>query len=151
MRGTTTRVVTSVTPPLRSVAETVSVLTNRLRLLPGPRHPITVSEAEVRVVVRHEGRVIADSRSALTLREADYPAVHYLPRRDVDLSALEASSHTSYCPFKGEASYFSLAGGGDAGTNAVWSYEDPFDAVPEIKGYLAFYANRVEIAEQPLR
>jgi len=137
--------------PSVSAAPTVSVRPDRVRLLPGRRHPITVSEAAVRVVVRHGGRVIADSRSALTVREADHPPVHYLPRADVDLSALAASDHTSYCPFKGEASYFSVVGAGDVGTNAVWSYEDPYDAVSEIKGYLAFYANRVEVTERPLR
>lgn len=119
--------------------------------MPGPRHPITVSPAGVRVVVRAGGRVIADSSSALTLREADHRPVHYLPREDVDLTVLEASGHTSYCPFKGEASYYHLAGAGDEGLNAVWSYEDPYDSVPQIKGYLAFYANRVSVTEHRLR
>ena len=117
-------------------------------LLPGPRHPITVEPAGVRVVVRVGGRVIADSSAALTLREADYPAVHYLPRTDVDMTALERTDHTSYCPFKGDAAYFSIPSAGEPGTNAVWTYESPYDAVSEIRDYVAFYANRVDVVEE---
>jgi len=117
-------------------------------LLPGPRHPITVEPAGVRVVVRVGGRVIADSSAALTLREADYPAVHYLPRTDVDMTALERTDHTSYCPFKGDAAYFSIPSAGEPGTNAVWTYESPYDAVSEIRDYVAFYANRVDAVEE---
>jgi uncharacterized protein (DUF427 family) len=117
-------------------------------LLPGPRHPITVEPAAVRVVVRVAGRVIADSRAALTLREADYPEVHYLPRADVDLTALERSSQDSYGPFKGEAAYFSIPAAGERGIDAVWTYEDPYEAVAEIKDYLAFYTNRMDSVEE---
>jgi len=117
-------------------------------LLPGPRHPITVEPAGVRVVVRVGGRVIADSSAALTLREADYPGVHYLPRTDVDMTALERTDHTSYCPFKGDAAYFSIPSAGEPGTNAVWTYESPYDAVSEIRDYVAFYANRVDVVEE---
>jgi len=92
--------------------------------------------------------VIADSSSALTLREADYPAVHYLPRTDVDMTALERTDHTSYCPFKGDAAYFSIPSAGEPGTNAVWTYESPYDAVSEIRDYVAFYANRVDAVEE---
>jgi uncharacterized protein (DUF427 family) len=119
-------------------------------LTPGPRHPITVDPAGVRVVVRVGGRVIADTTSALSLREADYPAVYYVPRQDVDLSALERTDHESYCPFKGEANYFSIPAAGEAGINAVWTYESPYAAVDGIKDHLAFYANRVELQELPL-
>ena len=117
-------------------------------LLPGPRHPITVVPAEVRVVVRVGGQVVADSRSALTLREADYPPVHYIPRADVDLTRLERSSHESYCPFKGDASYFDIPSAGEGGIGVVWSYEQPYDAVSGIKDHLAFYANRAATVEE---
>lgn len=120
------------------------IVTNRLRLLPGPGHPITVEPSGVRVVVRAGGRVIADSTSALAVREADYPVVHYVPREDVDLAALERTAHESYCPFKGDASYFSVPSLGEPGINAVWSYEQPYEAVSPIKDHLAFYANRVD-------
>jgi uncharacterized protein (DUF427 family) len=88
--------------------------------------------------------VIADTVHALFLREAKYPAVQYIPRNDVDLSALVRSETTSYCPYKGEASYFSIPSGGGRSVDAVWSYEAPHDAVAEIKDYLAFYPDRVE-------
>jgi uncharacterized protein (DUF427 family) len=117
-------------------------------LTPGPRHPITVEPAGVRVVVRVAGRVIADSTSALTVREADYPPVHYLPRRDVDLTAFERVDHESYCPFKGDAAYFSIPEAGERGHNAVWTYEAPYDAVSEIKDHLAFYTNRMDAVEE---
>lgn len=120
-----------------------------MKLLPGPKHPITVRDAGARVVVRFDGRVLADTKAALTVREADYAPVQYIPREDVDMTALRASAHESYCPFKGDASYFSVAGAGDRGLNAVWTYEVPYDAVREIAGYLAFYSNRVDVEVQP--
>jgi uncharacterized protein (DUF427 family) len=120
-------------------------------LTPGPRHPITVEPSGVRVVVRVAGEVIADSSSALTLREADYPAVHYIPREDVDMTALERVSHESYCPFKGDAAYYSIPGAGERGLNAVWTYEAPYEAVSGIKDHLAFYTNRMDsVEEMPL-
>jgi uncharacterized protein (DUF427 family) len=126
-------------------------MSNKMVLLPGPRHPITVVEAGVRVVVSVAGQVIADSTSALTLREADYPAVQYIPRADVDMTALERTSQQSYCPFKGDASYYSIPVAGERGLNAVWTYEDPYAAVSEIKDYLAFYTNRMDsVQELPL-
>jgi len=117
-------------------------------LQPGPRHPITVDPAGVRVVVRIAGQVIADSTSALTVREADYPPVHYVPRSDVDLAALERTSQDSYCPFKGDAAYYSIPAAGERGVNAVWTYEEPYPAVAEIKDHLAFYANRMDAIEE---
>jgi len=131
--------------PARGVAASV---VNKMVLLPGPRHPLTVEPAGVRVVVRIAGRVIADSSAALTLREADYPAVHYLPRADVDMAALERTDHESYCPFKGDAAYFSIPAAGERGLHAVWTYEAPYAAVDGIKGYLAFYSNRMDAVEE---
>ena len=85
------------------------------------------------------GKVIADTRDALTLREASYAAVQYIPRRDVDMAALTRSEHTTYCPYKGDASYYSIPAGGDRSLNAVWTYETPFEAMAQIKDHVAFY------------
>ncbi|MDM9628755.1 DUF427 domain-containing protein [Rhizobium sp. S152] len=115
--------------------------------IPGPDHPITVAPNAGRVVVKLDGRVLADSRSALTLKEASYPAVQYIPREDVDMAQLQRTDHHSHCPYKGEASYFSIISGGKRGKNAVWTYETPHDAVSAIKDHLAFYADRVDSIE----
>jgi uncharacterized protein (DUF427 family) len=103
------------------------------------------------VVVTAGGRVVADTRDALALREANYPAVLYIPRDDVDLAQLERTDHATYCPYKGDAAHYSIPGAGDRGANAVWTYEAPYEAVSQIKDRLAFYPNRVDaIDEQPL-
>jgi uncharacterized protein (DUF427 family) len=112
--------------------------------IPGPDHPITIEPNPGRVLVSAAGRVIIDTRGALTLREAAYPPVQYLPRADVDMALLARSEHTTYCPYKGECSYFSIPLGGEPSVNAVWSYETPYAAVAAIKGYLAFYRDRVD-------
>ena len=116
--------------------------------IPGPDHPITIEANPDRVVVTLGGQSIADTTAALTLREAAYPAVQYNPRRDVDMAALMRSDHTTYCPYKGDASYFSIPAGGDRSVNAVWSYETPFDAMAPIKDYVAFYPDRVDAIEE---
>jgi uncharacterized protein (DUF427 family) len=117
--------------------------------LPGPDHPISISRNPARVVVSVAGRVIADTSNALTLREADYPAVQYIPRKDVDFSQLERTDHATYCPYKGDCSYYSIPAAGKKSVNAVWSYENPFPAVAQIKDRVAFYPDRVdEIAER---
>jgi uncharacterized protein (DUF427 family) len=115
--------------------------------IPGPDHPITIEDNPRRVGVTLDGRVLADSRNALTLREASYPAVQYIPRADVDMAALSRTDHTTYCPFKGDCSYYSLPGDGERSLNAVWTYEAPFPAVAAIKDHLAFYPDRVEVTE----
>ena len=117
--------------------------------LPGPDHPISIRRNPARAVVSVAGRVIADTRNALTLREADYPAVQYIPREDVDFSQLERTDHATYCPYKGDCSYYSIPAGAEKSVNAVWTYEDPYPAVAQIRGHVAFYPDRVdEIAEQ---
>src|SRR6266487_3427741 len=117
--------------------------------IPGLDHPISIQPNPDRVVVSVAGRVIADTGNALTLREADYPAVQYIPREDVDFSQLERTDHGTYCPYKGECSYYSIPAGGAKSVNAVWTYEDPFAAVGHIRGHVAFYPDRVDqIAEQ---
>jgi len=112
--------------------------------IPGPDHPISIDANPARVVVTVGGKVVADTRNALTLREASYPAVQYIPRRDVDMTALTRSEHKTYCPYKGDASYYSIPAGGDRSINAAWTYETPFEAMTQIKDYVAFYPNRVD-------
>src|SRR5213594_3937688 len=117
--------------------------------LPSPDHPISIGRNPARVVVSVAGRVVADTRNALTLREGTYPPVEYIPRQDVDFSQLERTDHATYRPYKGDCSYYSIPAGGKKSVNAVWSYEEPFPAVEQIKGHVAFYPDRVdEIAEQ---
>ncbi|MEV6444260.1 MULTISPECIES: DUF427 domain-containing protein [unclassified Amycolatopsis] len=116
-------------------------------LQPGPDHPITVEPTKARVVVKAGGRVIADSRNALTLQESTYPAVQYIPLADVDSGVLERTGHETYCPYKGEAGYYSLNAGDVKGENAVWTYEKPYDAVAPIKDHVAFYPNVVDSIE----
>jgi uncharacterized protein (DUF427 family) len=111
---------------------------------PSPQHPITIERNPARVVVTVAGKTVADSERALTLREADYAPVQYIPISDVDESLLAASDHVSYCPFKGDASYFSVPAGGETSRNAVWTYRAPYDAVAEIKDHVAFYPDRVD-------
>jgi uncharacterized protein (DUF427 family) len=116
----------------------------RTVLQPGPQHPITVAPAPVRVTVRAGGTPVADTSSALALQEASYPTVYYIPLADVRSDVLKPSDRTTYCPYKGDAAYFSVPGG----TNAVWTYEAPYDAVSPIKDHLAFYPDRVTIEER---
>jgi uncharacterized protein (DUF427 family) len=115
--------------------------------IPGPDHPITIEPSTSHIVVKLAGKVIADTRGALTLREASYPAVQYIQRKDVDMSLLERTNHETYCPYKGECSYYSIPVGGERSVNAVWTYEAPYDAVADIKEYVAFYPDRVDSIE----
>ena len=116
---------------------------------PGPDHPITIEANPARVVVSVAGRVLADTQHALTLREANYPDVQYIPLDDVDASLLKATDHTTYCPYKGDCSYYSIPAGGEKSVNAVWTYRAPYPAVADIIDHVAFYPDRVdEIAEQ---
>lgn len=119
--------------------------------LPGPDHPITIARNPARVVVVVAGRVIADTRKALTLREATYGPVQYIPRDDVDMSLLERTQHATYCPYKGDCAYYSVPVGGERSVNAVWTYEAPFAAVGAIANHVAFYPDRVDsIEERPV-
>jgi uncharacterized protein (DUF427 family) len=117
--------------------------------VPGPDHPITIAPNGTHVRVRFAGRTIADTTRALRLKEAGYPAVLYIPREDADMTALTPSDHRTHCPYKGDASYFSIAANGRTSENAVWSYERPFPAMREIEGHLAFYPHRVDAIEEP--
>lgn len=108
-----------------------------------PEHRIETKPAGVRVRVTLKGELIADSRDAVMLEESRYPPVYYLPRQDVRMDRLARTTHSTYCPFKGTASYYSLVGGAQ---NAVWTYEQPYDEVSVIKDRLAFYPDKVEIS-----
>jgi len=112
---------------------------------PGPDHPIDIAPHAKTVRVSVGGRVIAETIRALCMAESSYPPVYYVPRADVDMAALGRTDHSTYCPFKGEASYFSIATETGELENAVWSYEEPYPAVASIKDHLAFYADKVEI------
>ena len=112
----------------------------------GPDHPITIEPTGHRVTVTREGHTVADSERAVTLREANYPPVQYIPFEDVDASLLQATGHTTYCPYKGDANYYSLVVDGDVSENSVWQYGEPHPGMEQIAGYIAFYADRVAIS-----
>src|ERR1700739_297023 len=120
------------------------IMTDKPMKIPGPDHPISIDAHPSRGVVKVGEKIIADTSDGLTLREASYPPVQYIPRRDVDMAALTRSEHTTYRPYKGDASYYSIPEGGDRLRTAVWTYETPFEAMAQIKDYVAFYPDRVD-------
>ena len=115
--------------------------------IPGPDHPITITPTKGRVTVTVNGKRIADSGEALTLKEAAYPPVQYIPRKDVDMTQLQRTAHQTYCPYKGECTYYSIPAGRERSVNAVWSYEAPHAVASAIREYLAFYPDRVDAIE----
>ena len=115
--------------------------------LPGPDHPITITPNPRRVRVTAADIVIAETSKALTLKEAKYPAVQYVPREDTNMALLERTDRVTHCPYKGDASYFSVKANGKMLDNAIWTYETPFPAMTEIAGHLAFYPDKVKIEE----
>ena len=115
--------------------------------IPDATHPITITPTGSPVTVRVGGATVARTDRALSLAEADYPVVQYIPAEDVDQGVLRPSGTRTYCPYKGEASYYSVAvPGGEAEPDIIWAYERPYDAVSQIAGHVAFYANRAEIS-----
>lgn len=122
-------------------------MTDKTVRIPGADHPITITPQPGRVTVRVGGHVVADTNAALSLKEASYPAVIYVPRVDVDLSLLERTAHSTYCPYKGDASYYSIPSGGDRSVNAIWTYEAAYPSVAAIDGHMAFYPDRVDAIE----
>lgn len=115
--------------------------------LPGPDHPITITQNPRRVRVTAGDIVIAETSKALTLKEAKYPAVQYVPREDTNMALLERTDRVTHCPYKGDASYYSIKADGKTLDNAIWTYETPFPAMTEISGHLAFYPDKVKIEE----
>ena len=122
-------------------------MTDKQVLLPGPDHPISIEPTGARVTVTVGGRVVADTVNALTLKEASYPPVQYVPLADIDAAVLQQSAHTTHCPYKGDAAYYDLRVGDQVASNAVWTYSAPHDAVSSIEGYAAFYPNHVDSIE----
>jgi uncharacterized protein (DUF427 family) len=114
--------------------------------IPGADHPITIKRNPSHITVKLGGRIIADTKEAPTLSEASYPAVQYIPRKDVGMVLLQRTDYRTHCPYKGDCAYYSIPLGGDRTANAVWTYEQPFDAVAEIKDYLAFNQDCVDIS-----
>jgi uncharacterized protein (DUF427 family) len=115
--------------------------------IPGPDHPIAISPIEGKVRVTVAGRIVAESARALRLEEKGYPPVYYLPRSHADMSLFVRTTHYTYCPYKGDCSFYSIPIGGENSNNAVWTYEGPYEAVASIGGYLAFYPTRVDAIE----
>jgi uncharacterized protein (DUF427 family) len=115
---------------------------------PGPDHPISITPNRKRVRVTFAGRVVADTTRALTLQETTYKPVHYIPREDADMTVFARTTHQTYCPYKGDAAYYSIKVGDKIAENAIWTYEQPYPAVAEIEGRLAFYPNRVDAVEE---
>ncbi len=113
--------------------------------IPGPDHPISVTPAQTRWRVHFAGHVIADSDRALVLKESTYPAVVYFPREDVSMEYFARTERSTHCPFKGDASYYTVLMDGQFAESGVWSYEDPFPAMAGIAGYLAFYPDKFEV------
>lgn len=116
--------------------------------LPGPDHPITITPNARRVRVTFAGHVVAETSRALTLKEASYPAVQYIPREDANMNLFAPTEHATTCPYKGQASYYTLQVDGRTAENAVWSYDEPYPAMAQIKGHLAFYPNRVDAIDE---
>jgi uncharacterized protein (DUF427 family) len=115
--------------------------------IPGSDHPITISPVAGKVRVTVAGRIVAESSRALRLEEKGYSPAYYLPRNDADMSLLVRTQHYTYCPYKGDCTYYSIPIGGAKSENAVWTYEKPHEAVASIREYLAFYSSRVDAIE----
>jgi uncharacterized protein (DUF427 family) len=115
--------------------------------IPGPDHPITIKPANERVRVIFNDQVVADTRRALLLQEASYKPVFYIPRDDAQMALFTRTTHSTHCPYKGDASYYTIKVGDRAAENAIWSYETPYPAMTDIAGHLAFYPNRVDKIE----
>jgi uncharacterized protein (DUF427 family) len=122
-------------------------MSTRTPKLPGPDHPITIEPSSAHIVVKVGDTVVADTTNALLLREANYPPIPYLPLSDIDGELLQSSDTSTYCPYKGDASYYSLRAGDAVIEDALWFYDEPYEAVGEIAGHAAFYADKVQISQ----
>jgi len=120
---------------------------NKPMKVPGPDHPITITPSHDHVRVMLNGHAVADTKRALVLQEAAYKPVFYIPREDAQLALLEKTTHGTHCLYKGDASYYTIKAGGRIAENAIWSYEQPYPAMREIAGHLAFYPDRVDAIE----
>src|ERR1700723_138342 len=136
----------AVTSTARSAMETKTNKNKEIRI-PGPEHPITISPGCGKVRVTVAGTIVAESTRSLRLEEKGYPPVYYLPRNDAEMSLLVRTTHYTYCPYKGDCTYYSVPIGGSKSEYEVWTYERPHEAVANIKEYLAFYPSRVDAIE----
>jgi uncharacterized protein (DUF427 family) len=135
---------------IKAAASTEEVFMTRTVKIPDATHPITINPTGSRVTVRIGGSVVAQTDNALSLAEANYPVVQYIPLEDVDKSLLERATSQTYCPYKGDASYYTVRiPDGPTETDVIWSYEHPYPSVAEIAGHVAFYADRAEITVDP--
>jgi len=122
-------------------------MSSRPILQPTEQHPITVAPTGRHVTVRVNGELVAETDDALTLQESTYPAVQYIPLSDVNRDLLRPTDTATYCPYKGDASYYSVVtSAGDTVDDAIWTYEEPYEAVATIAGHVAFYPNKAEIS-----
>ena len=112
--------------------------------LPSPAHPISIARANGRVTVQAGGALVAQSDSALLMLEGGHDPVYYIPRKDVQMGQLARTSHSTYCSYKGGAAYYSIKTEAGEIENAVWTYEDPYPAVADIREHLAFYPSKVD-------
>jgi uncharacterized protein (DUF427 family) len=125
-------------------------MTSRPVLEPTTEHPITITPTPARVVVRVHGEIVADTHAALGLRESNYPVVQYVPFDDVVQASLTRTDTSTYCPYKGEASYYSVTtAAGDTVEDVIWTYDDPYPAVGAIAGHVAFYPDKADISVEP--
>jgi uncharacterized protein (DUF427 family) len=123
---------------------------SRTVLIPDATHPITITPTGKRVTVRIGGAVIAETDNALSLAEASYPVAQYIPLADIDQALLERTTTQTYCPYKGDASYYTVnTPDGSKETDVIWTYEHPYPSVAEIAGHVAFYPDRAEITVDP--
>lgn len=121
-------------------------MTSRPVLEPTAEHPITINPTGKHVVVRINGEVVADTHDALQLQESTYAAVQYIPYKDVVRDVLTRTDTSTYCPFKGDAAYYSVTtAAGDTVEDAIWFYEQPYPAVAAIAGHVAFYPDKADI------
>jgi uncharacterized protein (DUF427 family) len=120
-------------------------MTDREIREPSAAHPITVEPTDRHVTVRVNGEVVAETDAALTLQESTYPAVQYIPLADVAEAALSRSDTTTYCPYKGDASYYDVTAAGDTIDDVIWTYEQPYPAVAGIAGHVAFYPDKADV------
>jgi len=120
---------------------------NKPMKVPGPDHPITITPSRDHVRVMLNGHAVADTKRALVLQEAAYKPVFYIPRTDAQMALMEKTAHSTHCPYKGDASYYTIEAGDRVAENAIWSYETPYPAMQEIAGHLAFYPDRVDAIE----
>ena len=116
--------------------------------IPGPDHPITIKPSSEHIRVTFNGKIVADTRHALVLQEAAYKPVLYIPREDAQMALFERTTNSTHCPYKGDASYYSINADGRMAENAIWSYETPKSDMTEIAGYVAFFPNRVDSIEE---